>query len=246
MIESVSISLKFPEEQIPALPGLGDDNEVRAVIALHLEKTLFCEGDQEQFESHIETIFEDLCIDDEKAQKNILNMLAKYESFLVTLIGHLYEQGKKKVAEEGTFSYPIGKNAYQDKDDNYWKIDIDRLQKNEADYDDVQLSDGQTVFVFNPTVKDGRIMVHSGNIKVRTWEDGTHGGMINKLQAHLLANSQCSCGNTPCTCGGAIAALPDDDEEPVNEFEEWDNLMKKANDRDVILVYRDGEEVMRF
>ncbi len=245
MIESAKISLKFPEDQIPVLPGLADDNEVRAVIALHLEKTLFCEDDQEQFESHIETIFEDLCIDDEKTQKTILNMLSKYESFLVTLIGHLYKQENKKVSEQGIFSYPVGRYAYQDKLDNNWKIDIDKLQNSEANYDDVKLNDGQTVFVFNPTVKDGRIMVHSGSMKVRTWEDSSNNGMINKLQAHLLANSQCSCGNTPCTCGGAIAALPDD-EEPVNEFEEWDNLMKKASDRDVILVYRDGEEVMRF
>jgi len=250
MIESVNIALKFPEERIPALPGLENDTQVRAVIALHLEKTLFCEGDEDLYKSHIENIFDDLNIVAQETKDTIIGILETYQGFLETLVSHLHAQGVQKIKEEGTFSYELGKHAYFDNDEYKWKLDIEGLQKGEADYDSIDLSAGQTVFIFNPTVKrDARIIVHSGDLPVRTSVSGAYqGAQVSKLQAHLLANSQCTCNVTPCTCGASIAAAPLDDEDGTEEnpFEQWDKLMMDATDRDIILVFNDGEEVMRL
>ncbi|MBC8553457.1 MAG: hypothetical protein H8D23_27900 [Candidatus Brocadiales bacterium] len=250
MLQSSEIALKFPEEKIPLLPGLENDHEVRAVIALHIELTVFCDNDQTQYEENIPEVFEDLNISDEDTQERILAVLAKYEAFLKTLIAHLHSKGKVKDPAKGTFEYRAQDYIYYDEKEGYWFVGIEELQALEAKYDDLNLYDGQVVIVFNPTTVNGRMMVDTTGVKVRTAHDGTRSQMLQQFQQQLAAASQCTCGNTPCTCGaGAPPGFVDDDEEPEepeNPFEEWDELMSKATDRDIILVYKDGELDMRF
>ena len=248
MLKSSEIALKFPEEKIPLLPGLENDHEVRAVIALHVELTVFCDGKKKEYKKNIPEVFEDLNISDEDTQKRILAVLDKYEAFLKTLIEHLHSKGKVKDPSKGTFEYRAQDYIFYDEDEGYWFVDIEKLQANEAKYDDLNLYDGQTVIVFNPTVRNGRMLVDTTGVKVRTSVGSTKSQMMQQFQQQLAAASQCTCGNTPCTCGAGVPPgfVDDDEEGPENPYEEWDELMSKATDRDIILVYQDGELSMRF
>lgn len=243
MKKSSEIAFKFKEERLPPIPGLENDQEVRAVIALHLERTMFSGGDTNKFKEAIDDILEDFGLDPDEARKRILSVLEAYGSFLKTVIGQLHEGAKKKAAGIGSYSYKAGRNIYFDNDEFAWVVDLERLQESEAKYDDVNLFEGQVIAFFDPKAKDPVLNIHKGDIRVRTAYDNMHSAAVSSIQQKITAAAQCTCGNTPCTCG----AIPDDtEEEPKNEFEEWDKIMSKATDRDVILVYQDGEEKMRF
>lgn len=248
MFESSKIALKFPEEKIPLLPGLNDDQEVRGVIALHLELTLFCDNDVDKFKENVYEVLNDLEISDPEVQDRVVKCLDKYQDFLKKLIAHLHEKGKVKDAAKGTWEYLAQPYIYYDDDECYWCVDLDKLYEGDAKYDDINLYEGQVVIIFNPTEKNGRLLVDTTGVKVRTAADqGGMGGMMQQFQQQLLQASSCTCNQNPCTCGAG--GFDDDDEEeaaPENPFEEWDTLMARANDRDVILVYQDGELAMRF
>lgn len=248
MLESSKIALKFPEEKIPLLPGLKDDHEVRGVIALHLELTVFCDNNVEKFKENVYEVLDDLDINDPNVQERVVNTLDKYEAFLKTLIAHLHSKGKVKDPAKGTWEYQAQPYISLDEHENQWVVDLDKLYAGDAKYDEVNLYEGQVVIIFNPNEPRGRMLVDSTGVKVRTSNDQSQSAMMQQFQQNLMNASTCTCNQTPCTCGAAPPSGfdDDDDEVPENLFDEWDSLMSKANDRDVILVYQDGSEVMRF
>jgi hypothetical protein len=244
MLNSSETAKQYPDEMIPGIPGLNTDDEVKAIIAMHLEKTVFQNHDENTFQSAVEQIFEDFGISDKEDQERIKRVFLMCSEILPTVVQYLQREalGKdKNSTEKGTFEYPAQPYIYYDDEECYWCVDIEKLQEMEAKYDNIDLSSGQIIFIFNPTERRGRLIVDNTGMKVRTAEES---GLLQNMQAMLAMSAQCTCGNKPCTCGSGNQNQLDDDSS--NEFEEWDKLMSKANDRDVILVYQDGEEAMRF
>ena len=241
MLKSSEIALKFQEEKLPPLPGLDSILEVRGVIALHLEKTLFNEHSPDKYKKNINTVLDDLNILDTDRQLEVIKMADKYDAFLKTLIGHLYEAEKQKIVAEGTFEYPKKRYIYFDKDDDQWCVDVETLQEGDARYDNILLNEGQVIYLFNPTEDSSPLIVRTGEVKIREHDNSR----MNMMHQMLIQVKNCTCNKTPCTCG-AVTGPTDEDEEEEKQYEEWDILMEKAKDRDVILVFQDGEEIMRF
>ena len=259
MLKSSEIALKFPEEKIPMLPGLENDNEVRGVLGLHIELTVFCDNDVEKFKEAAVEVLDDLNITEPEAQERVGKCLDKYEAFLKTLIAHLHEKGKVKGTSTGNFEYKAQPYIFFDDEEAYWHVDLEKLQDGDAKYDKLNLYEGQVVCIFNPTVRNGRLLVDTTGVNVRvgltdhSQQGQSQSQMMQQFQQNLMNASQCTCNANPCTCGSAPPAGFDDDDDddeetapPENPYKEWDDLMSNANDRDVILVYLDGELDKRF
>ncbi len=93
--------------------------------------------------------------------------------------------------------------------------------------------------------------MRTGDVSVRMWEDRQMKNMQRAQQLQQAMQQQiaaCTCG-TPnaCTCGAITGPPPETEEDTDGEdYTEWDALMEKAVDRDVILVFREGELFLRF
>jgi hypothetical protein len=82
------------------------------------------------------------------------------------------------------------------------------------------------------------------------WEDRQVHQMQAMQQLAQAAQQQmnaCTCTDpTNCTCGAVTGPPEIDEPEDAEDYTEWDKLMEKARDRDVILVYREGTLYLRF
>lgn len=239
MLKSSEIVLKFPDRDIPPFPIFDKDIHIRAMIGLHIEKTLFCDGNETKYKKNIPKLLSDLNITDKPIRKKIKEAVETYEEFLITLLEVLHKTAVTRVAEEGTFEYEAADYIYYDDDDDLYNIDLEKLQDDDAKFDNILLTVGQIIFIFNPTDKKRKLIVKVGDVKIREHEPSLG------IQQLILQQIQCTCKQNPCTCG-AVKPISAPDADDAEEYREWDTLMTKARDRDVILVYREGEEVMRF
>jgi hypothetical protein len=227
MTTSSQMAMRIPDERIPPIPGTLGDNECRALIALHMEKTLF------NSEDAFGEILSDFNIQD---TERILDILKKRDAFIKTIITKLQDSTPKE--NEEVYVYNARRAIYWDAEEEQWNVDLEILQEKEAKYDKLDLLLGKCLICFNPHNARPKISVYVGDINIRSNNEL----LVNKLlqgNVSAMAGSQCTCGNTPCTCGSMSS------NEDVEDYSIWDAVLQKASDRDIVIYFEDGEEVLR-
>ena len=155
------------------------------------------------------------------------------------------EREKIKDKALGTFTYDDKKDfIYYDEDDGNWCVDLEKLQNRQAKYDNIDLYTGQVIIIFNSEAIGKPITVRTDKIEIPENNDNsTIQQLLSNMQlmGHQIQN--CTCKQVPCTCGAVTPPQPVKEDD---KYLEWANIMGAALDRDVILVYQDGELKMRF
>lgn len=230
-IEAIKTAQTFTNIPIPNF----NDTECIAIMALHISE-----------EVHNSIEFDEI-FDLLGLQSNKSNILAFYESHK-DYVGSIVKSYKAQAAtiEEGSFSYALKPYLLHDTDANDYSIDLEKLQLEDAKYDKIDVLKGRVIFIFSPRSVDqkSKLKVHVGDFPVRANGSQEGSAAIDKLQNIIMGSSQCTCNQTPCTCGASLGFSgtgDDEDENKENAFERWDNIMHNANDSDKIRVYKDGE-----
>ncbi len=245
MLVSCKVAMELEDSQIPPLPFANSEHEVRALVALYFEKNEFSSS-QPQFKKNVNTVLRDMNIP-EQDQKRLKSVFEDYYQFIETVVNYIKKTASNSKTEKGTFKYPKKNYVYYDNVEELWFVNLEKLHNSQTKFDNINIFVGQVVFIFNPTERDGKIIVSKDEYKVRVYGANTPAQVLQNWQQQLVQASQCTCGNTPCTCGAGLPNAPDEEKgSDESVYEKWDKLMQNTRDRDIVLVYQDGVEKMRF
>ena len=227
MRESIEIVKKFDETLMLPIPGFGDEVDTRALCAMHIEKNVLAK-DMEDFYKGVREILTKFNRDVSMSEKYI-EIMSSYSELLEKIISKLYNSGKE-LASKGRFFYPKEDYVYKDDTRGVWGINLKALQKEEAKYDGVNLFSGRVIIKFNPIRKNDNILVDNTGMEIREGAEADVHAIREMVQKYI----------------GVPASKDPDEDKKIVDYSSWDELIHSCKDRDIVLIFKDGDEIKRF
>jgi hypothetical protein len=118
------------------------------------------------------------------------------------------------------------------------RVNLQKLQDEEGKFERVNFMKHRTVVAYDSRPNTPLSILHGKSINL----ENTSSDSYEKLANDILANSECTCGNDPCTCGAKTVQSTEEN----TDKEKWNEFSSGFSANTVVELFEEGQYTGRF